>query len=437
LSALRLPIPVLCLAALSAMPLSVQAFQDLPQELPWFVEEAPQPVFPDLLVGVDWVASNLERGDLLILDVRPDALYREGHIPGAFHLDVSKGSSEIEKSLGGPAEAVRDVVIYGGEQDRHALGQVFLGLCGLGWEDVRILDDDYEGWARSGRPVETGPSNPFVAALRSTRGSETFVTREEILAGFGERRHEILDLRDPGGWGPGFTAPPRFSTGHIPRALPFEVESLLPETGWPDVTQARNMVLLLGARASDHVSPNATFILYGEGPEDPDLGLGFLLFRMLGFPVRVFSPGFAGWADGEQNPVIKIVGAEEVMSMLSRDQKPDEAASPLRDVLPKSFILLDLREDWDFDEGHIPGAVSLPEHLFSERFEAILREHWPAVDRAATPLVLYCYGRECIRSRNCAELAIGHGFRKLLWLREGTADWETADGRRLFASRRP
>ena len=46
------------------------------------------------------------------------------------------------------------------------------------------------------------------------------------------------------------------------------------------------------------------------------------------------------------------------------------------------------------------------------------------MNRSQTPLVLYCYGRDCIRSRECATIAARHGFLNLLWYREGMDGWE-------------
>jgi rhodanese-related sulfurtransferase len=151
---------------------------------------------------------------------------------------------------------------------------------------------------------------------------------------------------------------------------------------------------------------------------------------MAGLSARVFTPGFAGWAGDPRDPVVRLLEAQELEGMLRRDQQVDERGERprLEDRLPKGFILLDLREDWDYGEEHVPGAYSLPERRFSERFEAVLRERWPHADPRVTPLVLYCYGRGCTRSRNCATVAAQKGFAKLLWFREGMDGWSAIDG---------
>ncbi len=48
---------------------------------------------------------------------------------------------------------------------------------------------------------------------------------------------------------------------------------------------------------------------------------------------------------------------------------------------------------------------------------------WPLEKAARLPIVLYCYGRECIRSRNAATHLARMGYMDLLWFREGMPAW--------------
>jgi thiosulfate/3-mercaptopyruvate sulfurtransferase len=84
---------------------------------------------------------------------------------------------------------------------------------------------------------------------------------------------------------------------------------------------------------------------------------------------------------------------------------------------------LDLRGNLDFSRRHLPGAHSLPIHLFRDSLSTLIDEHWPAADLSKLPLVFYCYGPDCIRSRNGASMAARQGFRDLLWYREGVEGW--------------
>ena len=50
-----------------------------------------------------------------------------------------------------------------------------------------------------------------------------------------------------------------------------------------------------------------------------------------------------------------------------------------------SVVLVDVREPYEWDAGHLPGAVALPRGILERDVEA-------AVPDLATPLVLYCGG---------------------------------------------
>jgi len=413
-------------------PVSAQA-QDFQKQFPWFAKEAKPPEYPEILVSREWLAQRLADGGAVPVDVRPRSRYQAGHLRGAIPFEAPadlSASREVRALLGRAGlQGGEALVLYGGDTDRLAIGQAFLALTGAGWHDVRVLAASYEAGPVSDLPIETAVGErPSGSPVSGPETERPFATTEELRGSFGQPGFEVLDLR--GGWGEGYEAPAPFAAGHVSHALPLDVESFLPSTGWPAPEKVREALGALGSRSSDRVDLAATFLLYGEGPQDPRPGLGFLLLRMAGISARVSAPGFAGWAGDPRNPVVRLIDASELESMLMRDQKVDgQGMAPrLMDQLPQSFILLDLREDWDYDEEHVPGAYSLPEQRFSERFEALLRERWPHVDSRTTPLVFYCYGRPCTRSRNCATIAAQKGFVKLLWFREGMEGWAEIGG---------
>jgi thiosulfate/3-mercaptopyruvate sulfurtransferase len=403
--------------AWGAPPASAQS-TDLQKKFPWFAKEAGTPEYPAILVSSEWLAQRITGAEAVPVDVRPRARYEAGHLPGAVSFETPLVGLEGGETL----------VLYGSDGDWQVMGKAFLALTAAGWPEVQVLDVTYEQWVASGLPVATSGGERHPVPRGSSSAVSAFVTREELRGGFGRAGFEVLDLR--GGWGEGYEAPAAFAAGHVPHALPLDVGRLFPLKGWPAPEKIREVVGALGARAADRVDPEAVFLLYGEGPQDPRLGLGFLLLRMAGFSVRVFPGGFSDWVADPQSPVIRLLEAQDLKDMLIREQRVEgqEKDARLADRAPQSFVLFDLREDWDYDDEHIPGAYSLPELRFSDELSASLRERWPEADPRTTPLVFYCYGRECIRSRNCATWAAQKGFLKLFWLREGMEGWSGIDG---------
>jgi rhodanese-related sulfurtransferase len=104
------------------------------------------------------LASELESGKLVVLDVRPIAEYEAGHIPNAVPIDPKRLYDQIRKI---PRDA--KVVAY-------CRGS----FCAYAWEAVRALgsegvpaqrlEEGFPEWRRAGLPVEIGtPATPVTA----------------------------------------------------------------------------------------------------------------------------------------------------------------------------------------------------------------------------------------------------------------------------------
>ena len=73
----------------------------------------------------------------------------------------------------------------------------------------------------------------------------------------------------------------------------------------------------------------------------------------------------------------------------------------------------------------MPGALSLEPGQLDARLDQLVADTWPGADRAHIPLVAYCYGPTCTRSRNGLTLAARRGFQNLLWYKEGIQGWRS------------
>ena len=106
-------------------------------------------------VSVDEVADEIERGDVVVIDVREPEEYQAGHIPGA--VNVPRGMLEFRAD---PTTKYYDDRLA---RDRRAIVHCAVGLRGalatatledLGYEEVRNLRGGLEAWKEAGRPVE-------------------------------------------------------------------------------------------------------------------------------------------------------------------------------------------------------------------------------------------------------------------------------------------
>ena len=84
-------------------------------------------------------------------------------------------------------------------------------------------------------------------------------------------------------------------------------------------------------------------------------------------------------------------------------------------------VVLDVRSAAEFDEGHVPGAVSMPMGELRERLGELSR---------TTTIVAYCQGPYCVVSPNAVRLLREHGY-SAHPLDAGFTGWIRSGGKRL------
>jgi rhodanese-related sulfurtransferase len=102
--------------------------------------------------------------------------------------------------------------------------------------------------------------------------------------------------------------------------------------------------------------------------------------------------------------------------------KPEEIDSVARAkyIFDKGDALfVDARSQNDYENGHIPGAVSLPVGQFEERIESFLNRY-----PAEQPIVTYCSGRTCEDSHDLAQSLSDVGFTNVRIFIDGFPGWE-------------
>jgi rhodanese-related sulfurtransferase len=93
----------------------------------------------------------------------------------------------------------------------------------------------------------------------------------------------------------------------------------------------------------------------------------------------------------------------------------DDVATRLAGGDDRSPLLLDVREPDEYGEGHIPGAVNLPQAELASRLDEIPR-HRP----------VYTVCRSGVRSLRSAQFLIQAGFREVTSVAGGTLAWRGA-----------
>ncbi len=409
--------------ALVLAPIVLHSQSGLAEQFPWFVKPRRQPVYPELGLAAEGLQRALQENGAIALDLRPAAEFRAGHVPGAVRIELGAAvdvtAIRAELAAAGVCGQA-PVVLYGEDASLLAVAPAFLRLAAAGIGEPRLLLGGFRAWSASGRLTETATSPRPPCSFAAPAPEGIFVDRSWVAKSFDRQDVEIADLRGPAGWESGsYETPPLYGAGHVPHSLPLAAGALLaPDGGFLPPEAARKILHRLGPRPGTTVRLDSTFVLVGSAEDDPNPALAYLLLRAMDVDAKVLAGGYRSWTEGEGSPVVRIVSTEELRRSLESPAR-EEIASP---------VVFDLREDWDYREGHLPGAESLPSREFAAQIEERIGKLGRPVDRARTPLVFYCYGRECIRSYDCSAIAARHGFLNLLWYREDVVGWEREGG---------
>jgi rhodanese-related sulfurtransferase len=114
----------------------------------------------------------------------------------------------------------------------------------------------------------------------------------------------------------------------------------------------------------------------------------------------VFVPVEGG--EPKSYPAFKAVELEEVKRASQRG----------------GMVLLDGRSQFDYENGHIPGAYHLPVADFDKAFHQFSSQF-----SQETRFIIYCRGGDCSLSRRLAELLYDKGYRQLKIYSAGYNDW--------------
>ena len=98
---------------------------------------------------IDEFVGRLQAGErYILLDVREDSEWANGHIPSAYHLARGILEREIERAI---PEKDAPIVLYCGGDHRSALAAD--NLQRMGYANVTSLDGGLSGWTARGLPT--------------------------------------------------------------------------------------------------------------------------------------------------------------------------------------------------------------------------------------------------------------------------------------------
>jgi thiosulfate/3-mercaptopyruvate sulfurtransferase len=274
---------------------------------------------PELLASTAWLADELGRPNVRVVDVRwrPDgtgrALFDAGHLPGATYLDWKAELNEAPSEEAGhalrlaPPDAIRTFMVRAGIGDATTLvlyddtlglyaARAWWSLLVYGFESTRILDGGFPAWAGASRPLSTGVLPHAEGSFTPRLNPRLRLTTTDIRSLLGSPDAQIIDGR----------ANPEFRghegnarrLGHIPGAVNVPVGSLH-EPGSQRLLGADAIRAVLNRAA---VARGRRLVCY-DGSGVGAAKLAFVLALMGYDDVAVYDGGWAEWGDRLDLPV--------------------------------------------------------------------------------------------------------------------------------------
>ncbi|MEZ0382553.1 MULTISPECIES: sulfurtransferase [Mycobacteriaceae] len=192
---------------------------------------------PERLVTADWLAGNLGKPGLVVVESDEDVLlYDVGHIPGAVKIDwvTDLNDAPVRDYISGEQFAdlmnrkgiSRDdtVVIYGDKSNWWAAYALWVFTL-FGHEDVRLLDGGRDLWVSSGRETTLEVPSKTTAGYPVVERNDAPIRayKEDVLEIIG--RAPLIDVRSPQEYTGERTHMPDYPEegvlrgGHIPTAI--------------------------------------------------------------------------------------------------------------------------------------------------------------------------------------------------------------------------
>jgi thiosulfate/3-mercaptopyruvate sulfurtransferase len=264
---------------------------------------------PEVLVETDWVAENLGKPGVKVVEVDVDTTaYDKGHIPGAVGLDWKRdlqaqpvrdliSKQELQELLSRHGIGAEDTVIAYGDNNNWFAAWFVWNLKVYRHKDARLMNGGRKKWEAEGRPLVTEAPKVQAASYKAGELDTSIrALRDQVLGTLGKAGVALVDVRSPKEFSGELLAPENLPQegaqrgGHIPGAANIPWAQAVKEDGtFKSPADLRQLYQEKG------ITPEQEVIAYCRIGERSS-HTWFVLKYLLGYPnVRNYDGSWTEW----------------------------------------------------------------------------------------------------------------------------------------------
>lgn len=271
--------------------------------------DKPNPI-PDVLVEPDELARWHGDPGVLVVDLRKQEHYLQGHIPGAVHLDTRFLVSGIKPAPGklpGPGHIAAALSAIGLRKDQGVVGyddegggwaaRLLWTMDVIGHHGARVLNGGIGAWKAAGLPLSRDVPEIEVTSYTVGYPSGPIASRDEILARLGDPSLALLDARTPEEYNGTKVRATR--GGHIPGAV---------NLNWKDTMDADRHHRLLpddvlrNMLTKRNIGPDLEVVVYCHTHHRSSHS--YMMLKHLGYPnVKGYDGSWSEWGNDPDTPI--------------------------------------------------------------------------------------------------------------------------------------